>query len=59
MTEEQVAGGLIEIVAPEGFVRETVSEDLLAANAMARRAAYMFGSLLPRSPEGQVGVGLG
>lgn len=59
VTEEQVAGGEVEIVAPAGFVREAISENLLAGNAMARRAAYMFGSLLPRSPEGQVGVGLG
>lgn len=59
VTEEQVASGEVEIVAPAGFVREAISENLLAGNAMARRAAYMFGSLLPRSPEGQVGVGLG
>ena len=48
-----------EIIAPIGFVRETVSENVLAGNAMSRRASYMFGGLLPRSPEGQVGVGLG
>lgn len=48
-----------EIIAPVGFVRETVSENVLAGNAMGRRASYMFGGLLPRSPEGQVGVGLG
>lgn len=48
-----------EIITPKGFVLETVSENILAGNAMSRRASYMFGGLLPRSPEGQVGVGLG
>ena len=48
-----------EIITPKGFVLETVSENILAGNAMSRRATYMFGGLLPRSPEGQVGVGLG
>ncbi|MFZ9125856.1 MAG: alkyl/aryl-sulfatase [Steroidobacteraceae bacterium] len=59
VTEEEITSGRVEIVAPKGFVREAVSENLLAGNAMARRAAYMFGSLLPRSATGQVGVGLG
>ncbi|MFZ9051133.1 MAG: MBL fold metallo-hydrolase, partial [Steroidobacteraceae bacterium] len=49
VTEEEITSGRVEIVAPKGFVREAVSENLLAGNAMARRAAYMFGSLLPRS----------
>ena len=48
-----------EIITPKGFVLETVSENILAGNAMSRRATYMFGGLLPRTPEGQVGVGLG
>jgi len=48
-----------QIIAPIGFTRETVSENILAGNAMSRRASYMFGSLLERSPKGQVGVGLG
>lgn len=48
-----------EIITPKGFVLETVSENILAGNAMSRRATYMFGGLLPRNPEGQVGVGLG
>ncbi len=58
ISDADVAAGA-EIIAPIGFVRETVSENVLAGNAMSRRASYMFGGLLPRSPEGQVGVGLG
>jgi len=48
-----------EIITPKGFVLETVSENILAGNAMGRRATYMFGPLLPKGPAGQVGVGLG
>lgn len=48
-----------EVIAPKGFVLETISENILAGNAMSRRASYMFGGLLPKGPQGQVGVGLG
>lgn len=48
-----------EIIAPKGFVLETVSENVLAGYAMGRRASYMFGPLLPKGPKHQVGVGLG
>lgn len=38
---------------------EAVSETVFAGNAMNRRAQYMYGGLLPRSPFGQVDAGLG
>lgn len=56
--EDDIANG-VRVIAPDGFVRESISENILAGNAMARRASYMFGGLLPRGPEAQVGVGLG
>jgi alkyl sulfatase BDS1-like metallo-beta-lactamase superfamily hydrolase len=49
----------VRLIAPEGFTREAVSENLLAGNAMARRAAFQFGSTLTPGPTGQVGVGIG
>ena len=58
VNEEDIAKG-VRIIAPLNFSVETVSENILAGNQMARRATYMFGSLLPRSPTGSVGVGLG
>ncbi|MBT8142822.1 MAG: MBL fold metallo-hydrolase, partial [Gammaproteobacteria bacterium] len=58
ISEEDVANG-VKIIAPLNFTLETVSESILAGNQMTRRASYMFGSLLPRSPTGSVGVGLG
>ena len=58
ISEADVKSG-VEIIAPDGFVLETVSENVLAGNAMARRATYMYGSLLPKDPLNHVGVGLG
>jgi len=58
VSQEDVDGG-VEIIAPKNFVLESVNESILAGNAMGRRASYMFGSLLPKDAEHQVGVGLG
>jgi alkyl sulfatase BDS1-like metallo-beta-lactamase superfamily hydrolase len=58
-TPEDVAAGRVRIVAPEGFTVEAVSENVMAGNAMSRRASYMYGNLLPPSPTGQIGAGLG
>jgi alkyl sulfatase BDS1-like metallo-beta-lactamase superfamily hydrolase len=49
----------VPIVAPEGFLREAVAENVIAGPAMLRRATYMYGQLLPRGPLGQVDCGLG
>ncbi|MFF0391542.1 alkyl/aryl-sulfatase [Kitasatospora sp. NPDC004615] len=49
----------VEIIAPDGFLEHAVSENVYAGNAMARRAQFMYGSLLKRSPQGQVDAGLG
>jgi alkyl sulfatase BDS1-like metallo-beta-lactamase superfamily hydrolase len=56
---QDVADGRVRIVAPTGFTFEAVSENVMAGNAMGRRASYMYGNLLPASPVGQVGAGLG
>lgn len=40
-------------------MEEATSENVLMGVAMARRAAYMYGTRLPRSPEGVVDNGLG
>ncbi|ETS84168.1 hypothetical protein PFICI_02193 [Pestalotiopsis fici W106-1] len=49
----------IPIIAPEGFIEAIMSESILAGPAMRKRAAFMYGNALERSPTGQVGVGLG
>ncbi len=59
ITEDEMASGGVEIVAPEHFFESAISENLIAGNHMIRRALFMFGNLLPKSPEGTVGSGLG
>jgi alkyl sulfatase BDS1-like metallo-beta-lactamase superfamily hydrolase len=54
-----VAAGKTPVIAPEGFTEHAISENVIAGNAMARRAIYMYGALLPRNPQGSVGSGLG
>ena len=49
----------IPIVAPEGFLREAVAENVIAAPVMGRRATYQFGMLLPWNEKGHVDQGLG
>jgi alkyl sulfatase BDS1-like metallo-beta-lactamase superfamily hydrolase len=51
--------GDVPILAPEGFMEHAVSENVYAGGAMNRRAAYMYGAMLDRSPAGQVSTGLG
>jgi alkyl sulfatase BDS1-like metallo-beta-lactamase superfamily hydrolase len=59
VSEEDVRAGKVKIIAPEGFLEAAVSENILAGTVMGRRASYMYGNLLPPSPTGQVGAGLG
>jgi alkyl sulfatase BDS1-like metallo-beta-lactamase superfamily hydrolase len=49
----------LRVVAPANFVEEATSENVLAGIAMARRAAFMYGSALPRGALGHVDTGLG
>jgi len=58
VSEEELARG-IPVVAPINFFEEAISENLLAGNAMARRASYMYGNLLSKDEKGTVGTGLG
>lgn len=57
--EARVQSGKVRIIAPEHFLEESVSENVIAGNAMARRAIYMYGALLPRNAQGSVNGGLG
>lgn len=57
--EADVASGKVKIYAPAGFMKEAVSENIMAGNAMSRRASYMYGNLLKPDVKGQVGAGLG
>ncbi|NNH71177.1 MBL fold metallo-hydrolase [Nocardia uniformis] len=56
---EDAEAGRLPVVAPAGFLEHAVAENVYAGTAMARRSAYMYGAVLPRGPQGQVGAGLG
>ena len=57
--EADVRAGGVEIWAPDRFMQEIVSENVLAGTAMVRRAQFQFGATLPKGPRGQVDAGLG
>lgn len=59
ISREEAEAGAVPILAPAGFVKEALAENLLAGNAMNRRATYMYGNLLAPSPTGFVTTGLG
>ena len=59
VSQEQVRSGEVPLIAPEDFVDESLNENVLAGNAMNRRATYMYGNLLPASATGYVTTGLG
>lgn len=59
VSPEDVAAGKVQVIAPEGFLKEAVSENIIAGPAMLRRARFQFGGTLPRGPEGEVTSGLG
>lgn len=58
-SDEAVASGEVEIIAPSGFMDHAVSENVYAGTAMQRRAMYMYGTILPRDEKGMVDNGLG
>lgn len=59
VSQEDVDSGKTKIYAPDGFLEAAVAENVMAGNAMSRRASYMYGNLLPPDPKGQIGAGLG
>lgn len=59
VSRRQVEEEGLPVVAPVGFMEAAVFENVIAGNAMLRRAAYMYGNLLPRGPRGHVDSGLG
>lgn len=59
VNEADVRSGKIPVIAPADFMDFTISENVYAGNAMTRRLFFQYGLLLPASPHGYVGQGLG
>ena len=58
-TQADVDAGRCMVIAPEGFLLETVAENIIGGPAMLRRQVYQFGPSLPPGPKGHVDSGLG
>jgi len=56
---DDVKAGKVAVIAPDGFMAHAVAENVLAGNAMTRRAQYQFGTPLAFGERGAVGSGLG
>ena len=59
INQADVDSSKVKVIAPQAFVEDAVSENVIAGNAMGRRAVYMYGALLPRNAQGGVNGGLG
>lgn len=62
VSAEDVASGKVPIIAPgtvASFDKYAIGENVIAGNAMSRRASYAFNSLLDPGPTGFVTCGLG
>ena len=57
--EADVKAGKVKILAPAGFTDHAVSENVIAGNAMSRRAQYMYGVFLPPGEKSLVDTGSG
>ena len=58
-TAKEAADLKLPIIAPEGFMEEATSENVMVGIGMGRRSMYQFGKNLPRSAKGNVDTGLG
>ncbi len=59
ISEEDAKQGKVKVIAPDGFMEHAVAENVIAGNAMSRRAQYQFGSALPVGDRAQIDTGLG
>src|SRR5882757_6149573 len=59
ISADDAASGKVKVLAPDRFMDYAVSENVIAGNAMRRRAQYMYGPSLPVSDRGQIDTGLG
>ncbi len=59
ITDDDVAAGRVQVIAPVGFLEAAISENVVAGAVMMRRASYMYGRLLPGDELGHVDCGLG
>ena len=57
--EAEIAARNVPVLAPIGFSKSAVAENLLAGPHMSRRATLMFGQIIPPAADAHIGSGLG
>ena len=57
--DKQLASGKTVILAPKGFLKHAISENVYAGIAMARRAQYQYGTVLEKGEKGALSIGIG
>ena len=57
--KKQLASGKVPVLAPAGFLKHAISENVYAGIAMARRAQFQYGTVLDKGEKGALSVGIG
>ncbi len=57
--KKQLASGKTLVLAPVGFLKHAISENVYAGIAMARRAQFQYGTVLDKGEKGALSVGIG
>ena len=57
--KKQLASGKALVLAPAGFLKHAISENVYAGIAMARRAQFQYGTVLDKGEKGALSVGIG
>ncbi|MCC8952756.1 MBL fold metallo-hydrolase [Bradyrhizobium sp. Pear77] len=58
LAQAQRPAANVPVLAPTGFTQALFSEQVMTGNVIGRRAIFQFGSTLPWSPEGTMGIGV-
>ena len=57
--KKQLASGKTLVLAPAGFLKHAISENVYAGIAMVRRAQFQYGTVLDKGEKGALSVGIG
>ena len=57
--QEQLKSGKVVVLAPEGFLKHAVSENIYCGPAMGRRAQYQYGAIMDPGETDRMAIGIG
>jgi alkyl sulfatase BDS1-like metallo-beta-lactamase superfamily hydrolase len=59
ISHKDIASGKVKIYAPEGYTEAALNESVIGGNRQTRLSGYQYSMLVPLSPTGSMGSGLG